>query len=360
MKTFPFDLSAAANVARLVTITRGDEIIQFTDFDQDITIGADTWTSEPGAEMSSAEFMVDGTVSNIEIHVNARSGGPIDDADIAFGRYDGYPITVQCCDTGDLGLSGAGAGEIFIGVVGAITVNEFGLISIQGRGPLTKARVDLGEQYGPMCRADLGDARCKKPILPPDIIRDHDYVAGDAALFIAGDSVRVRVNNAGDPSDYANIYFECTGSGRTAGSQPSYAGSTAIGHVTSDGSAQFTTRNSFLRYAQVDAVLSAAAFTLTALPDSRASVDGWFTLGAAIVRSGRYSGYPISVRVWTAATLRVDAWEAVSHMLDPGTWLEIHRGCDKTEATCFGVFDNIVNRRAETFVPGRDAVLAQA
>jgi uncharacterized phage protein (TIGR02218 family) len=350
MKAFPFDLESAENVARLVTIVRGSETIRFTDADHDITIGSDTWTSEPSVTMSAMEFYVDGTVSNADIQINHRDGGPISDADIAIGRYDGAAIQIAAVDTGNPAL---GSGIIFTGVIGATSPNIGGLISITVRGPLTNMRGERSERYGPMCRADLGDERCRVPLFPPDIQRSHAYVSGDETLSF----VRVRVASTDNPSDYNNLYFECTASGTTAAVQPGYSAAVA-GSVVNDGSAQFTARNAWVRYAAVDQVLGAQAFTLTALPDPRA-VDDWFILGSAILRSGRYSGTPLAIRKWTAAELRVDSFFIVQGIVSPGDLIEIHRGCAKTQADC-QVFNAIKNRRAEPFIPGTDALTTQA
>lgn len=354
MKTYPFDLANAENIARLFTITRGDEIIMFNDSDASIVIdGIGTFSAEPGAQVSALEFLVDGSVSNAQVLINAREDGPLSDADVAIGRYDGYPILIECCDTANLEL---GTGLMFTGFVGSVVTTISGMIKIDARGPLTRMRAEISERYGPMCRADLGDFRCKIPILPPDIERSTAYVSVTETL--PADFVRVRVFSNDEPEDFANSYWECTTGGTTAGSQPSYAGALTPGATVTDGGAVFTNRNAWLRAAEVDAVLSPQSFTLVGLPDSRASVDAWYILATVIVRSGRYSGNSFQVRSWVASELKINTWDVCSHMLEAGTKLEIHRGCQKTEAEC-NVFNNIVNRRAEPFVPGRDAILAQ-
>ena len=138
-----------------------------------------------------------------------------------------------------------------------------------------------------------------------------------------------------------------------------YSGSLTAGATTTDGSAVFTTRNAWVRHATIDTIINAQAFTLTGSADPRDSVDDWYKLGAAILREGPYADTPIPIRKWTAASFRVDSFLICSHMIEPGMLIEIHRGCAKTEADC-NVFNNIINRRAEPFVPGRDAAMAQA
>jgi hypothetical protein len=355
MKTYPTGLLEAGNVAHLVSILRGSEVVRFNDTDQDIVVGSDTWTAEPGANLTTFEFHIDGTPSNGEVTINARSGGPISDVDIAFGRYEGFPIQISLVDPANVGN---GVGSKFVGVVGEVKSNLTGLITITARGNLTNLRAEKSETYGPMCRANLGDDRCKVPLFPPDIIRSHSYPLIGLSPVVG--SVRVRGVSTGDPSDYQNLYWDLTTPGVTSSSQPGGYNGASVGDVVTDGTAQFTARNSFVRYAIVDQILGPQSFSVTSLPDSRASVDGYFVLGSAIIRgTSRYADLPMVVRKWTASTLRVDSFYIVRGLLQSGDKIEIHRGCAKTKADC-QFFGAIKRRRAEDFVPGRDAVMAQA
>lgn len=362
MKSFPFVIEDAENVPAFINITRDTEEITFTDHHEDLTVGATTWTAEPGCAISQAEFNTDGSVSTMTVELTRREGGPLSDADTAIGRYDGSPIMVRCADPANLVESPAPFGSVFTGYIGNVTISLFGTISINCRGELSKLRGDISEQYGVMCRADLGDHRCKVPILPADIVRNTLYPAGS----LLGSFVRVRGADTGEPLDYQNLVWECTTEGTTAGVQPDYSGASPDDMVT-DGTAVFTARNAYLRYAEVDGdPLSPQSFILTELPDPRA-VDEYYTLGTAIIRSGRYSGFMIPIRRWTEGTLKVESWWPVSHMIEAGTLIEIHPGCMKTEAACqsfvwsFGPapLGNIKRRRAEPFLPTQDAMTAQ-
>jgi hypothetical protein len=350
VKTFPFNLATAEALPHLFTVVRGAETIRFTDWKEDLAdSGGHVFTAEPGTTMTGATFATDGTVSSVQVLLAARSGGPLSDAELAVGRYDGCSITIEELDSAQPGL---GNGTVFVGYIGQVDTSVPDVIRIEARGPLIRLRADVSERFGISCRADLGDDRCKVPILPPDIARNTTYVAGDEIASF----VRVRAAANNNPSDYANVYYECTTAGTTANVQPTY--DTTDGHTTTDGTAVFTARNAWLRYAQIASIIGASAFTLQALPDPRA-VDDWFTVGGVILRSGRYDGSLIPVRKWTQSTLRVDTWDACSHMLTVNDWVEIYRGCQKNQADC-NVFNNIKNMRAEQFVPGRDALLSIA
>jgi uncharacterized phage protein (TIGR02218 family) len=93
--------------------------------------------------------------------------------------------------------------------------------------------------------------------------------------------------------------------------------------------------------------------TLDALPDIRATDPTWYVLGGLFILSGNLAGYPkIPIRAWNPATLEVTLFLPVLETDIPaGTALQIHAGCDLTREMCFSRFNNIINLRAETFVP---------
>ncbi len=96
--------------------------------------------------------------------------------------------------------------------------------------------------------------------------------------------------------------------------------------------------------------------TLDSLPDARAVDPTWYVNGGLFVVSGNLNGYPkFPIRAWDPDTLEVTLFLPVLEADIPaGTSLQIHAGCDLTREMCFSRFNNIVNLRAETFVPPPD------
>lgn len=96
--------------------------------------------------------------------------------------------------------------------------------------------------------------------------------------------------------------------------------------------------------------------TLDALPDVRALDPTWYVNGGLFVLSGNLNGYPkLPIRAWNPDTLQVTLFLPVLETDIPaGTTLKIHAGCDLTSEMCFSRFNNIVNLRAEKFVPPPD------
>ncbi len=348
MRTLGFDIDAATELPMLITIVRSTTTLRWNTSDRDVTIDGETWTAEGGAQVTSIDCNSDGTENNADITIHARTGGPVEPGDGARGLLDGWPISVKFFDPDDTGT----ATEMMPGaIVGSVDEDANGIVTIAASGQLIKASVDLTEHYSLTGREDLGDDRCKIPIMPADIGRGVDFVRPDISTGL------LHVNDAygrmltGSPSNsYANVYYECTVAGTTDAVEPTY--DPTIGNSTVDGTATFIARNAWTRSATGEAI-SPFEIQLDALPDPRAADPTWFVLGALYVRSGPLENYPkFPIRDWDPATLTVTLFLPVAITDIPAaTDLEIAPGCDNTREMCFSRFDNIVNLRAETFVP---------
>jgi Uncharacterized conserved protein (DUF2163) len=86
--------------------------------------------------------------------------------------------------------------------------------------------------YGPDCRADLGNARCRFPLWPEVVARGTAYLAGQ---FVRSSNPPGGTN----ASDFDDRIYECTSAGIThATVQPTY--DMTVGTTTTDGTAVFT------------------------------------------------------------------------------------------------------------------------
>ena len=174
--------------------------------------------------------------------------------------------------------------------------------------------------------------------------------------------VRVSNNDTDDPETFEDVYFECTTTGTSHASvQPSY--NFTVGNTTTDGTAVFTARNAWTRYAEVASIVSEFNFTLDRDPDPRA-VDGWFNQGGFRMFDGYSAGKVISDwqldRINRMITTYLPLGAANnSTLIAVGDKLEIWRGCDFTIATCAGVFGNSLNFRGEPYFLGAAAAAQQ-
>lgn len=81
------------------------------------------------------------------------------------------------------------------------------------------------------------------------------------------------------------------------------------------------------------------------------AVDGWFANGAVEFTSGDNDGLVFDIRAWTDATNLVSLWLPPFGEVQVGDTLNIAPGCDKTAATCFAKFNNILNFQGFPFMP---------
>lgn len=361
MRTSSFNIDTAAALARIITISSANSprVLRFTDAQKDVVIattGGDvTWKSEPGCISSAMSYFSDGTIANSEILLAFDATSQLKPTDAVYGFYDGATCLIQLVDPTQ---PNAGTMTLLSGYIGNVKQTREGLVSLEARSVLMRARSIVTERFGPMCRADFGDDRCKVAVMPADVQRSTDYTQTNGVRdydTVDGSWVRVRIGTGGVPADYQNFVWECTTTGVTSGSPVTYSG--PVGTVITDGTAQFTCRDSFTRYATISTVVDGHDITLTGLPDPRASVDGWFTLGTLVLRSGNNSGLSLPISNWVAGTFTVGFFLDITEIISGGELIEIIKGCDKTESACFNTFNNIINRRAETFCPGRDLAL---
>jgi uncharacterized phage protein (TIGR02218 family) len=90
--------------------------------------------------------------------------------------------------------------------------------------------------------------------------------------------------------------------------------------------------------------------------DGRA-VDGWFTGGALTWTSGNNNGRSMEVKDWVQGSHLINLFLPMPRPIVVGDQCRLYAGCDKRHDTCRDKFNNIVNRRAEDFIPGLDAII---
>lgn len=148
------------SVAMLWKIIRTDSVILgFTDHDQEITfddgINTVVYVSQQGATASATETAADLTTSNQEL-VGFLEADAITEADIFANKYDYASIEIRIVNWKDLTM---GALLWKKATLGEVKMKN-GQFTAELRGLEFYMNTNIGETYGPTCRADLGDARC--------------------------------------------------------------------------------------------------------------------------------------------------------------------------------------------------------
>src|SRR5689334_4442149 len=351
MRALPFSTTQSLALPYLVTIQTGVTALRFTTYHDSVAVGSDTFSPMPGCDVTNIQFPSDGTPATCDITLMAVSGGLIEPGDGINGSLDGWPVTIEIFD---LGNTAAGTFDLIpSATIGNVSEDTMGQVTLSVNGPLNRLNGPLTEHYSLTGREELGDDRCKIPILPADIGRSTAFVRPDIAtgLLLVNDAYgRVRTGVAGTVEDYANVYFECTVAGTTDTVAPTY--DPTVGNSTVDGTATFIARDSWLRYARGQRT---GDFTiqLTAMPDGRANDATWFEFGGIYVRSGPLNGFPVMpIKSWEPSTLTLTTFLPIGvNDIPANTQLEVHAGCNLTREQCQSRFSNITNLRAETFVP---------
>ncbi len=370
-------ISGDGSIPYIITIQKALTTLRFSTWNETIvTSDGDTFPPGVGAGVTNLQFTSDGSVANAcDVVIMATDNGPILPGDGARGVLDNWPILVEFVDPTN--ISG-GTYHALSGTIGSVDEDGNGMVTIAANGQLRLA------QQKPVCehftltgREDLGDNRCKVPLcLAANIgafdigrgqtffTKDGEIISGseDMGLLLVSDAYgRFRSGGtSGDVEDYANVVYECTTAGDTdATTAPTYP--TTPGATVTDGTAVFTCRDAFTRHARGYAI-DAFNIQLDALPDPRATDATWFVNGGIYFRSGNLNGFnKFPVRAWDPDTFIATLFVAIEPEDVPAdTQIEIHAGCDLTREMCNLRFDNIINLRAETFVPPPDLSMSMS
>jgi uncharacterized phage protein (TIGR02218 family) len=81
----------------------------------------------------------------------------------------------------------------------------------------------------------------------------------------------------------------------------------------------------------------------------------WFDDGVITFTSGANNGYSFEIKSWDGETLTF--FLPLAYAPAPGDTFVIEPGCNKTSGDCKNKFNNIVNMRAELYIPGMDRFL---
>ena len=95
---------------------------------------------------------------------------------------------------------------------------------------------------------------------------------------------------------------------------------------------------------------------------SRSEATGVFGLGKITFTSGANNGLSMEVKEYinTGAGGQLTLALPMPYGMTAGDTYSLSQGCDKTIATCFSRFNNVVNFRGEPLVPGLDRMLETA
>ncbi len=163
---------------------------------------------------------------------------------------------------------------------------------------------------------------------------------------------------------FENRIYECTIAGTSAAAVPVF--SETVDTTTVDGTATFTSRQAWMRSAEVDTISNNKVFTLTVGFDEVRAVDDYFNGGAVEFERSNNDDVILEIRDWVQSTRTLTVFLPAPFTILPGDRLRLYPGCDKRSNTCITKFvipnstdfanGNIKNFRGEPFVPGQDSL----
>lgn len=137
-------------------LTRRDSTVMgFTSHDRDLTIEGVTYVAATGFTPTSIDSQASLAVDNLDVE-GMLAAGSLTEADILAGLYDFAEIEAFAINYADGSM-----GKILLrrGWLGQVEIRNKQFVA-EVRGLAQKLSQNIGDLYSPLCRAQLGDARC--------------------------------------------------------------------------------------------------------------------------------------------------------------------------------------------------------
>lgn len=169
----------------------------------------------------------------------------------------------------------------------------------------------------------------------------------DDAQFYIYDSSYLDIS---EYSRYGGVEFVAQNDGRTGNALPSF--DFTVGNSTVDGG--ITWLASTPKYSPIATVTSVDSNIVFYSTDLTGYADNFFDWGLVKFLTGSNKDRTIEVDSSIQATGKITSKLSFPYTIQVGDVFQIIAGCDKSRSTCSGVYNNILNFRAEPDVPGTD------
>jgi hypothetical protein len=283
MKAVSVGLKAhfAQNVTSLALcwrIIRTDgQTYAFTTFDEDLVVSGITYISIAGFSRTAIATGSTGEVDNLEVTGFFIASGLIEE-DLKNGLFDYATIYLFVVNWTNLSQ---GICRMRRGWLGECVRAPNGGFQAELRG-LTQALVqEFGNVYQPICRADLGDNKCRIPIKPGFWVGNLSWASGSycQAVVQSSDALMVAI-------------FQAQNSGTSGSSEPVW--DTTIGNTTADNDIVWKSVPYWRGVASVTGTVDQHNFTSSALSLPAASVTS-SNVAVISVRGNVSSGTAVTI-----------------------------------------------------------------
>jgi hypothetical protein len=349
-------------------------VLGFTDHDQIITFNLETWMSGfglaalPGivgtgsvaysavAGYTKTDIASSGALNVDNMEVDGILVSPsISEDDLRAGLWDYANVTIFTVNWADLTM---GALIQRVGTLGEVTI-ERGAFKAKLRGVTQAYSRVIIELTTPSCRAKLGDARCKVDLTPFTVTGSltgvepglYPRTLYDTGRTEPGPSVGVSITNITTANP--GVVTLSAPLGLPSDSPVTIAGVvgmtevntvTVARNVASDGlSFEIVDTSGFTAYSGGGTVIGLG------------SGSGYFDNGVITFTSGLNAGLSMEVQSYVPGQWTLEL--PMPYLPSIGDTYSMHAGCDYSLETCRDRFNNILNMRAEPYVPGVDKLV---
>lgn len=338
----------------LVTLDSGT-VLGFTDHDEDIVIDGLRYESSPNYSATDIQSTAALSVDNLEL--SGMQGQPsITEEDVLAGLWDNAKVEIFQVNYEDLSQ-----GRLLqrSGTLGEVTL-ERGAFKAELRGMMQAYTTAIVELCSPSCRAELGDNRCKVDMTSRTYTGIVEGVSTNGLTVY--DSTRVEdgptgsvditgITNA-NPGVVSLFDASLILSDRQAVTLSGIVGPSSLNAVTVVRNPTATTFELGVDTSNTDdypPYITGGTVTLLGFE------AGVFDYGLFTFDTGANAGLSMEVKSYVPGQITFQL--PFPKPIDVGDEYTIVEGCDKSHATCKLRFNNILNRRAEDFVPGIDKVI---
>jgi uncharacterized phage protein (TIGR02218 family) len=344
MKTIPAAIQTALDsgsmaLATCVRIeTKGNVVYGFTDWQTDLIVSAVTYQSIGGYTAEAIKTTSELNVDNVDLVGYFDAAGLTLD-DIRNGALDNAAIEKFKVNPR---APADGIIKLRAGTLGRMQTGDADY-SLEVRGLLQRLQQTQGKVLTPRCRADLFDAQCQVPGNPPNwtaSLATTVVLAGDAG---SGTTVK--------PTTPNGFYYQCSVAGTTNDTEGEPVWDTVLGGTTveADGVEWLT-----IAAKTMPGILTGSTSRAVFQDSARTEADGFFDHGLVTLWTGGNAGVAREIKNYTVAAGEIEVFLPFDYDIAGIEVYSIAAGCAKRIIDCRDKFNNMINRRAEDYVPGTD------
>jgi hypothetical protein len=342
-----------------VTLNDGDSsssgtVKAFTDHDANLVIDDVTYLAASGYTASDVETQAMLNVDGLEV-IGFIASPSITEQELLAGVWDYAQVEIFVVNWAD-----PESGLIWqrFGHLGEVTL-ERGQFHAELRGLMQHYTATLVELTSASCRANLGDERCQVDLGPFTVtgtltsVGDDNMTLGDTGRTEPGPTgavaiVSITQANPGVVTLAATLDLPEDSPVTISGVQ---------GMTMVNGTTLFANPNAGKTTFElsVDTTAYPAMTASTATVTPLGATSGYFDHGLFTATSGAADGLSMEVKSYVAGQIVLVL--PMPYPLEVGDTYSMVAGCDKSFFTCRDRFDNVVNMRAEPWLPGFDAMI---